>query len=61
MNQYLRERDHMEKLIADEYADLSKRIEAITVLLQHPLDKGLRVDLRSMFLLWSDELSQVQP
>jgi len=60
MDQYLRERDHMEKLIADEYADLSKRIEAITVLLQHPLDKGLRVDLRSMFLLWSDELAEAQ-
>jgi len=60
MDQYLRERDHMEKLIADEYADLSKRIEAITVLLQHPLDKGLRVDLRSMFLLWSDELAAVK-
>jgi hypothetical protein len=58
MRAYLNERDRMEKLIADEYADLSKRIEAITVLLQHPLDKGLRVDLRSMFLLWSDELAE---
>lgn len=58
MNQYLRERDRVERLISDDTADLGKRIEAVVILLQHPLPAGLRFDLSNMFLLWSDEYSQ---
>jgi len=55
MRAYLTERDRMEKLIADEYADLSKRIEAAAILLQHALSDGLRRDIRRMYLEWTHQ------
>ena len=59
MNQYLRERDRVERLVSDDTADLGKRIEAVIILLQHPLQAGLRQDLRRLFLDWTDEYAQV--
>ena len=58
MRKYLDERQHAEDLISNDHADLGKRIEAAIILLQHPLPAGLRVDLRRLFLEWTDELSE---
>ncbi|NTS31385.1 hypothetical protein HQ945_08980 [Phyllobacterium sp. BT25] len=57
MQRFLREREMMEQVISSEQSGLAERIEAVAVLLQHPLDKNLRVDLHRMFLEWTDELA----
>lgn len=59
MDAYLRAYERSERLIADEYADLGKRADAIATLLQYPLAANLRMDLRRMYLEFTDELSQV--
>ena len=59
MNQYLRAYERSEKLIADECADLGKRADAIATLLQYPLAENLRMDLRRMYMEFTDELAQV--
>ena len=56
MRAYLRERDQVERIIADEFADLGLRIDAAAILLQHALSDGLRRDIRRAYLEWTDEL-----
>lgn len=59
MNAYLRERDLLEKVISDEFADLGKRVDAIAILLQQPISGNLRFDLKHMYLDFCARLDEV--
>jgi len=58
MDAYLRAHERAEKIIADEFADLGKRAEAVATLLQYPLASGLRMDLKRMYLEFCDQRDQ---
>lgn len=59
MNAYLRERDLLEHVISDEFADLGKRVDAIATLLQQPISGNLRIDLKHMYLDFCARLDEV--
>lgn len=54
MDQYLRAHERAEKIIADDTADLGVRVDAIAILLQYPMSSGLRMDLRRMYIDFTD-------
>ncbi len=58
MSAYLRTHERLERVISDDTADLGKRCDAIAVLLQYPLANGLRMDLRRMYLDFTDRLQE---